>query len=53
MMATVQHPSFPSDRLTVEDPAPWLEQGWILESPPAIEVAVDTGLSEEPKPRKK
>lgn len=29
-MATIQHPAFESDQLTVDDPAPWVEQGWIL-----------------------
>lgn len=29
-MATVQHPAFPTDTRVVKDPAPWVEQGWIL-----------------------
>lgn len=29
-MATVQHPSFKEDTHVVRDPAPWVEQGWIL-----------------------
>lgn len=29
-MATVQHPAFETATMGVADPAPWVEQGWIL-----------------------
>lgn len=29
-MATIQHPAFPTNTQVVKDPAPWVEQGWVL-----------------------
>ena len=30
-MATVHHPAFPADTRTVDDPAPWVASGWVLD----------------------